>query len=114
MQLRLAHIAAGMRVGCGLPADGSPPPPGSAAALAGDAYGFTGDESEACLSLDEVECIIATLIARKMVRGYLSHKPPVLVLAKSGAFRPLPEVLAATAPGGGAGAAAGGGGGGDA
>jgi hypothetical protein len=49
---------------------------------------------------DEVECLLANHVFRKMIRGYISHKPPVLVLAKAGAFKPLPEVLAATGPAG--------------
>jgi len=76
VQIRLPHLQAGLR----------------AAGLDVDA--------------DEVECLLANLVFRKMIRGYISHKPPVLVLAKAGAFKPLPEVLAATGPAGaGAGAA---------
>lgn len=52
------------------------------------------------MSMEEVECVAANLIHRKLIRGYLSHKPPVLVLAKTDAFKPLPEVLAATGPAG--------------
>ncbi len=46
---------------------------------------------------DELECILANLVFRGMIRGYISHKPPVLVLAKDNAFPPLPRVLAAAA-----------------
>lgn len=76
MQIKLTHLQAGL-----------------------EAAGADG------VDLDEVECLLANLIFRKMIRGYLSHKPPVLVLAKQGAFKPLPEILAATGPAG-AGAAA--------
>lgn len=56
----------------------------------------------------EVECVVANLVARKWIRGYLSHRPPVLVLAKQAAFKPMSEVLgwaaaAAAGPGRGAG-----------
>jgi len=64
----------------------------------------------------EVECVLANLVARKWVRGYLSHRPPVLVLAKVAAFKPMAEVLGgasvAAAPGVGVGVGVGGGGGG--
>jgi hypothetical protein len=72
VQIKLTHILAGL-----------------------EACGVTG------VDLDEVECLLANLIFRKMMRGYLSHKPPVLVLAKTAAFKPLPEVLASTGPAGG-------------
>ena len=61
-QLRLAAVAAVMR-GAGLNAG--------------------GDDA---VSEDELECLAAVLIARKLVRGYLSHKPLVLVLAKENPF----------------------------
>ncbi len=32
--------------------------------------------------MDEVECIAANLIFRKYVKGYLSHKAKVMVVAK--------------------------------
>lgn len=34
------------------------------------------------LDMDEVECIAANLIFRKYVKGYLSHKAKVMVVAK--------------------------------
>ena len=46
------------------------------------------------LALDEVECIVVNLVAGKYIRGYLSHRPPFLVVAKERAFRPLAEVAA--------------------
>ena len=47
------------------------------------------------VDVDEVECLLANLIHRKLIRGYLAQKSRVLVLAKTNAFRPLPELLAA-------------------
>ena len=44
------------------------------------------------MELDECECVLANLIFRKFIRGYLSHKMRVLVLSKSGAFPPLASV----------------------
>jgi hypothetical protein len=49
----------------------------------------------------EVECVLANLIHRKWVRGYLSHSPPVLVLSRTNPFPPLTDVL----PSGGGGGA---------
>lgn len=49
---------------------------------------------------DELECLLANLIFRNNIRGYLSHKPAVLVLARDGAFKPLPVVLAESGPAG--------------
>ena len=46
------------------------------------------------MDIAEVECIVANLVAGKYIRGYLSHKPPFLVVAKEKAFRPLTEVAA--------------------
>lgn len=46
------------------------------------------------VSQHEVECAIANLIFKKYIRGYLSHSPPVLVLAKTGAFPPVRAVAA--------------------
>ena len=39
--------------------------------------------------MDEVECLAANLIFRKYVRGYLSHKSKVMVVAKADPFPPL-------------------------
>ena len=52
------------------------------------ALNFTGYEVE----MDEVECIAANLIARKYVRGYISHKANVMVVAKNEPFPPLASV----------------------
>lgn len=38
------------------------------------------------MDLDEVECIMATLIHKSMMRGYLSHKSKVVVLSKQDPF----------------------------
>lgn len=45
------------------------------------------------IDLDEVECILANLIFRGYVRGYLSHSKRVLVLSKRDPF-PLSSVVA--------------------
>jgi nuclear mRNA export protein PCID2/THP1 len=46
------------------------------------------------LELDEVECILANLIYRKYVKGYISHQHRVLVVSK---VEPFPELRSATA-----------------
>ena len=45
------------------------------------------------IDLDEVECILANLIYRGYVRGYLSHTKRVLVLSKRDPF-PVSSVIA--------------------
>ena len=45
--------------------------------------------------MDEVECLAANLIFRKYVRGYLSHKSKVMVVAKAEPFPPLHTVTLA-------------------
>lgn len=45
------------------------------------------------IDLDEIECILANLIYRGYVRGYLSHSKRVLVLSKRDPF-PLSAVIA--------------------
>lgn len=45
------------------------------------------------MDLTELECIVANLIFGRYIRGYLSHVPPVLVTAKTGAFPKLTEVM---------------------
>lgn len=52
------------------------------------ALNFTDYEVE----MDEVECIAANLIARKYVKGYISHKAKVMVVAKNEPFPPLATV----------------------
>mmetsp|Transcript_21085 Transcript_21085/g.52427 ORF Transcript_21085/g.52427 Transcript_21085/m.52427 type:complete len:402 (-) Transcript_21085:144-1349(-) len=52
-----------------------------------DALVWCGCDSE----IDEVECIVANLIFRRFIKGYISHKSRVVVLAKTGAFPPLNE-----------------------
>jgi nuclear mRNA export protein PCID2/THP1 len=44
------------------------------------------------IDLDEIECILANLIYRGYVRGYLSHSKRVLVLSKRDPF-PLSSVV---------------------
>lgn len=42
----------------------------------------------------EIECVLATLISRRLVKGYISHEKQVLVLLKKGnPFPPISEVL---------------------
>ncbi len=41
------------------------------------------------MDMDEVECIVANLIYRKYVKGYISHKNLVVVVSKTDAFPPL-------------------------
>jgi nuclear mRNA export protein PCID2/THP1 len=41
------------------------------------------------VDMDEVECIVANLIFRKYVKGYISHKSRVAVLSKVDPFPPL-------------------------
>jgi hypothetical protein len=45
------------------------------------------------IDLDEVECILANLIYRNIVRGYISHSKRVLVLSKRD---PFPSMAPAT------------------
>lgn len=53
------------------------------------ALAFVGVEME----LDEVECIVANLIYRKYIKGYLSHKSRVIVLSKAQPFPKLSTVF---------------------
>lgn len=45
------------------------------------------------MDLDEIECIVANLVYRGYIRGYLSHTKRVLVLSKTNAF-PTSAVIA--------------------
>merc|ERR1712157_319382 len=38
------------------------------------------------MDLDEIECILANLIYRGYIRGYISHSKRILVLSKSNPF----------------------------
>jgi hypothetical protein len=43
-------------------------------------------------NMDELECMLTVAISSKYIKGYLSNKAKVLVLAKSGAFpEPCPD-----------------------
>jgi hypothetical protein len=44
------------------------------------------------IEMDEIECISANLIARKYVKGYISHKAKIMVVAKTDPFPPLSMV----------------------
>ena len=41
------------------------------------------------MDMDEVECVAANLIFRRYVKGYISHKSKVMVVAKAEPFPPL-------------------------
>ena len=41
------------------------------------------------MDMDEVECIVANLIFRRYIKGYISHKNLVVVISKVDAFPPL-------------------------
>ena len=41
------------------------------------------------MDLDGVECVVANLIYRKLVKGYLSHQHRIAVLSKQEPFPPL-------------------------
>lgn len=41
------------------------------------------------MDMDGVECIVANLIYRKFVKGYISHQHKVAVLSKIDAFPPM-------------------------
>ena len=41
------------------------------------------------MDIDEVECVVANLIFRKLIKGYISHKSRVVVLAKNDPFPSL-------------------------
>ncbi len=73
-QLRLSHIATLMR---------------------NLSLNASGDDA---ISEDELECLVAVLIARKLVRGYLSHSPLILVLARENAFPRLSSGVAGSVP----------------
>ena len=38
------------------------------------------------VDVDELECLLANLVFQKKIKGYISHRPPVLVVAKKDAF----------------------------
>jgi hypothetical protein len=42
---------------------------------------------------DEVECVLANLIYKGYIKGYLSHQHSKLVVSKTNSFPPLREVL---------------------
>jgi hypothetical protein len=44
------------------------------------------------LEMDEVECLVANLIYRGYVKGYISHSKRVLVLSKANPFPALNTV----------------------
>ena len=42
---------------------------------------------------EELECALAVLIHKKLVKGYLSHRPLVLVVSKTSPFPRISEVM---------------------
>ncbi len=38
------------------------------------------------VDVDELECLLATLVHKRLVKGYISHRPPFLVIANEKAF----------------------------
>jgi hypothetical protein len=40
------------------------------------------------LDMDELECVVANLVVREAVKGYIAHKQKVLVVSKDAAFPP--------------------------
>ena len=54
---------------------------------------FRGVLDMTAMDLDQIECILANLIYRGFVRGYLSHTKRVLVLSKRDPF-PVSTVIA--------------------
>jgi hypothetical protein len=53
------------------------------------ALAFAGAEMDE----DEVECILANLIAKGLMKGYISHEKRTVVLSKEGPFPSLAAVL---------------------
>lgn len=45
------------------------------------------------LDLDEIECMLANLIANKLARGYISHKHRAAVFSKENAFPNIAGVM---------------------
>ena len=52
----------------------------------------------AAMDLDQTECLVANLIFRKYVKGYIAHKSRVLVISKQEAFPPLQGVAGLKEP----------------
>ncbi|TPX42448.1 hypothetical protein SeMB42_g02709 [Synchytrium endobioticum] len=52
-----------------------------------DALRFVGEDS----SLEEVECLLANMIDKGFIKGYLSHELSTIVLSKDKAFPPLTQ-----------------------
>lgn len=46
-----------------------------------------------CMDVDEIECVLANLIFKGYIKGYLSHQHSKLVVSKGNAFPSLREVL---------------------
>ena len=47
------------------------------------------------MDMDEVECLVANLIFRGYVKGYLSHRHHIAVLSKNDAFPALTAAMLA-------------------
>lgn len=44
------------------------------------------------MDMDEIECILANLIFKGYVKGYMSHQKKILVVSKAQPFPPITEV----------------------
>ena len=44
------------------------------------------------MDVDEIECVLANLIFKGYLKGYLSHQHSKLVVSKAGPFPPLREL----------------------
>ena len=53
------------------------------------------DASGVSMEKDEVECVLANLIFKGYIKGYLSHQHGKLVVSKGNPFPPLREVVGA-------------------
>lgn len=80
------------------------PEEGDAGGSAGGAPAAAAPHPPAMMEMGEVECLVANLIAGRLVKGYLSLRPPFLVISARTAFPPLAEVAAGGGARGGGGA----------
>jgi len=50
------------------------------------------------MDIDEIECVLANLVYKGYIKGYISHQHSKLVVAKGNAFPPLRDVLSSGEP----------------
>ena len=100
-KINLSMLQAGLAAAAAAPVNLASSNGGANSSSGSSSSGISSGSGIAAASMDiaEVECVVANLIYGKFIRGYLSHKPPVLVVAKSDAFRPLSEVAASSQEG---------------